>query len=74
MKNNKGKSILGLLIVILVIAACGFVAFKGVDESGQGSVKNIKLGLDLAGGDVYKRQFQNRKLRQRGSRRRFQRP
>lgn len=50
MKNNKGKSILGLLIVILVIAACGFVAFKGVDESGQGSVKNIKLGLDLAGG------------------------
>ena len=39
MKNNKGKSILGLLIVILVIAACGFVAFKGVDESGQGSVK-----------------------------------
>ena len=50
MKNNTGKSILGLLIVILVIAACGFVAFKGVDESGQGSVKNIKLGLDLAGG------------------------
>lgn len=50
MKNNKGKSILGLLIVIFVIAACGFVAFKGVDESGQGSVKNIKLGLDLAGG------------------------
>lgn len=50
MKNNKGKSILGLLIVILVIAACGFVDFKGVDESGQGSVKNIKLGLDLAGG------------------------
>ena len=50
MKNNKGKSILGLLFVILVIAACGFVAFKGVDESGQGSVKNIKLGLDLAGG------------------------
>lgn len=50
MKNNKGKSILGLLIVILVIAACGFVAFKGVDESSQGSVKNIKLGLDLAGG------------------------
>lgn len=50
MKNNKGKSLLGLLIVILVIAACGFVAFKGVDESGQGSVKNIKLGLDLAGG------------------------
>ena len=50
MKPHQGTSLLGLLIVILVIAACGFVAFKGVDESGQGSVKNIKLGLDLAGG------------------------
>lgn len=50
MKNKKGKSILGLLIIILVIAACGFVAYKGVDESGQGSAGNIKLGLDLAGG------------------------
>lgn len=50
MKNKKGKSLLGLLFVILVIGACSFVAYRGVDESGQGSAKNIKLGLDLAGG------------------------
>ncbi|MDD3222655.1 MAG: protein translocase subunit SecD [Clostridia bacterium] len=50
MKNNRGKSILGLLLIFIVIAACGFVSWKGVDESGQGAAKNIKLGLDLAGG------------------------
>ena len=48
MKNNKGKSLIGLLLVLIIIAACGFVSWKGVDESGQGSARNIKLGLDLA--------------------------
>ena len=50
MKNSKGKSLIGLILVLIVIAACGFVSWKGVDESGQGSARNIKLGLDLAGG------------------------
>lgn len=50
MKNNKGKSLIGLFLVVIIIAACGFVSWKGVDESGQGSAQNIKLGLDLAGG------------------------
>lgn len=50
MKNNKGKSLIGLFLVLIIIAACGFVSWKGVDESGQGSARNIKLGLDLAGG------------------------
>lgn len=50
MKNNKGKSLIGLFLVLIIIAACGFVSWKGVDESGQGSAQNIKLGLDLAGG------------------------
>lgn len=50
MKNNKGKSILGLLFILILIGACSFVAYKGVDPSGQGSARNIKLGLDLAGG------------------------
>lgn len=50
MKNNKGKSLIGLFFVLIIIAACGFVSWKGVDESGQGSARNIKLGLDLAGG------------------------
>ena len=50
MKNNKGKNLIGLILILIIIAACGFVSWKGVDESGQGSAKNIKLGLDLAGG------------------------
>lgn len=50
MKNNKGKSLIGLFFVLIIIAACGFVSWKGVDESEQGSARNIKLGLDLAGG------------------------
>ena len=45
MKNNTGKSLIGLFLVLIIIAACGFVSWKGVDESGQGSAKNIKLGL-----------------------------
>ena len=36
--------------MLIAIAACAFVSWKGVDESGQGSARNIKLGLDLAGG------------------------
>ena len=50
MKNHKGKNLIGLILILIIIAACGFVSWKGVDESGQGSAKNIKLGLDLAGG------------------------
>ena len=33
MKNNKGKSLIGLFLVLIIIAACGFVSWKGVDES-----------------------------------------
>ena len=50
MKNSKGKSLIGLILVLIVIAACGFVSWKGVDESGQGSARNIKLGLDFSVG------------------------
>ena len=31
MKNNKGKSLIGLFLVLIIIAACGFVSWKGVD-------------------------------------------
>lgn len=37
MKNNKGKNLIGLILILIIIAACGFVSWKGVDESGQGS-------------------------------------
>ena len=49
-KQNKGKSFLGLLILAIVIVACGYVAYFGAGNGAQGSAKNIKLGLDLAGG------------------------
>ena len=50
MKEKKGMRILGLVLVIVMIAACGFVSWKGVGERHQGSAGNIRLGLDLAGG------------------------
>ena len=50
MENKKGRSLVGILLVLIAIVACAFVSWKGVDESGQGSARNIKLGLDLAGG------------------------
>lgn len=50
MKNNKKRSIIGLIVVLIAIAACAYVAIAGVGKSRQGSAGNIKLGLDLAGG------------------------
>lgn len=50
MKEKKGIRILGLFLVLVMIAACGFVSWKGVGEKHEGSAQNIKLGLDLAGG------------------------
>jgi len=47
---NKKKSIIGLIVVIIAIAACAYVAIVGVGKNRQGSAANIKLGLDLAGG------------------------
>lgn len=49
MKNTK-KGILQLLLVIVVIAALGSVSLIGIGKQHKGSAKNIKLGLDLAGG------------------------
>lgn len=50
MKNKKGKGILILVLVLLVIAASAFVAGIGIGKTNSGAAKNIKLGLDLAGG------------------------
>ncbi len=50
MKNHKKRNIIGFVLVLAVIAACAFVALVGVGDKHQGSAKNIKLGLDLAGG------------------------
>ncbi len=50
MVERKGRNIIGLLLVLFAIAACIYVALYGWGETRQGSAKNIKLGLDLAGG------------------------
>lgn len=48
--NSKVKGILQILLVLLVTAAMGIVAYRGIGEANRGSAKNIRLGLDLAGG------------------------
>lgn len=49
MKKNR-ITIIGFVAILILTVACGFVAAVGVGENHQGSAKNIKLGLDLAGG------------------------
>lgn len=48
--NSKVKGIFQILLVLLVTAALGIVAYTGIGEGKRGSAKNIRLGLDLAGG------------------------
>lgn len=48
--NNKTKGILHILIIILVIALFAGVSYMGLGDGHRGSAKNIRLGLDLAGG------------------------
>lgn len=49
MKNVR-KGVLYILIVLVAIAALGYIAYAGIGEGKRGSTKNIRLGLDLAGG------------------------
>lgn len=48
--SNKAKGILYLLAIIVAIACIGIVAYWGIGAAHRGSAKNIRLGLDLAGG------------------------
>ncbi len=47
---KKNKAIAVLLILVLLIAGLGYVTVFGVGAEKSGSAKDIKLGLDLAGG------------------------
>lgn len=47
---NKNKGILSLVLTVVLIALLGYTAMFGVGAKGTGAAKNIKLGLDLAGG------------------------
>ena len=48
--NSKVKGILQILLVVVLIAAFAFVAYRGIGSAHRGSAKNIRLGLDLQGG------------------------
>ncbi len=48
MKKNRG--ILSLVLTVVLIALMGFTVLVGFGKTGTGAMKNIKLGLDLAGG------------------------
>lgn len=48
--KNKKKALLHLFIILAVTVLCAFTALVGFSDSHRGSARNIKLGLDLAGG------------------------
>ena len=47
---SKNKGILSLILTVVLIAFLGFAALVGIGPNETGAAKNIKLGLDLAGG------------------------
>ncbi len=48
--NSKLKGVFQILLVLIVIAVFGAIAYVGIGENHMGSAKNIRKGLDLAGG------------------------
>lgn len=47
---KKSKGILSLVVAVVLLALLGFTTIVGFGKTGTGAAKNIKLGLDLAGG------------------------
>lgn len=47
---NKKKGIISLVLMAVVIILLGYTTAVGFGKTGTGAMKNIKLGLDLAGG------------------------
>ena len=47
---KKRNGIITVLVMILATILCVFTALQGWGPTGTGSMKNIKLGLDLSGG------------------------
>lgn len=48
--NSKAKGVLQIALIVILIAAFGFVAYRGIGSAHYGSAKDIRLGLDLKGG------------------------
>lgn len=51
-RNNskRGKGIASLIVILIVIVGFFYTAIMGLGDNGSGSMSDIKLGLDLAGG------------------------
>ena len=47
---KKSRGILSLIVAAALIVLLGFTTIVGFGKGHTGSMKNIKLGLDLAGG------------------------
>ena len=47
---KKGKGIVSLILTVVLIGLLAFTTAVGFGKGHSGSAKNIKLGLDLAGG------------------------
>lgn len=47
---KKSRGIISLIAMLLLLCGLSFTAIVGLDAEGTGSAKNIKQGLDLAGG------------------------
>ena len=47
---KKSRGILVLILTAIITVFCCFTAAVGIGPTGTGAAKNIKTGLDLAGG------------------------
>lgn len=47
---KKSKGIISLIVTVVLLVLLGFTTVVGFGKTGTGAAKNIKLGLDLAGG------------------------
>ncbi|MGL6198665.1 MAG: protein translocase subunit SecD [Lachnospiraceae bacterium] len=47
---KKSKAIVSLILLAALLAGLSYIAFVGIGKTNSGSMKNINLGLDLAGG------------------------
>lgn len=48
--KDKNKGMLHIALILAAIAICSYIAMVGIGKGHRGSVGNIRLGLDLAGG------------------------
>ncbi|MCI8551218.1 MAG: protein translocase subunit SecD [Lachnospiraceae bacterium] len=48
--SKRGKGIASLLVLLAVVAGLYYTALMGLGDEGSGSMSDVKLGLDLAGG------------------------